>query len=139
MGALDIPLTPLRVTRALMRAAEDLHAVAEHGRGRPDRIAAVNDQLDRLSVQMGTLTAAARSLDRRAGEIVRGGEDLTRASEEIAAALKPVRAALPGLLHGLRAVEGLEDSVDTVAETVEPLQGLTRGVGRMSARLSRDG
>jgi hypothetical protein len=38
---------------------------------------------------------------------------------------------------GLSSVEELEDSVGTVAATVEPLQGVAEGVGRVSQRLSR--
>jgi conjugal transfer/entry exclusion protein len=34
-------------------------------------------------------------------------------------------------------VEQLEESVETVADTVEPLQGVANGVGRVSNRLSR--
>lgn len=51
--------------------------------------------------------------------------------------LAQIRAALPPLLRELDSVEELEESVGTVAATVEPLQGVTRGVGRMSERLSR--
>jgi conjugal transfer/entry exclusion protein len=55
----------------------------------------------------------------------------------MADSLRVLRAAFPRLLEGLDSVEQLEDSVETVAETVEPLQGVAKGVGRVSDRLSR--
>jgi hypothetical protein len=48
-------------------------------------------------------------------------------------------AALPRMLEGLDVVEQLEDAVETVAETVEPLAGAAEGVGRLTRRLSRKG
>ena len=137
MDALRLFSAPWGVARTLMQALDDLHAVAEHGRGQPDRLQVASDRLDTLSTQMDTLSPVARSLEGQSQEIIDGGRELTEAAEQIASSLEAVRGALPGLLHGMRAVEGLEDSVDTVAETVEPLQGLTRGVGRVSARLAR--
>lgn len=62
---------------------------------------------------------------------------ITAAAREIAGDLDVFRAALPRVLESLDTVEELEDAVETVADTVEPLQGFTRGVGRMSDRLAR--
>ena len=39
-------------------------------------------------------------------------------------------------MEGLNTVQQLEDSVETVADTVEPLQGVAKGVGRVSERIS---
>ena len=58
-------------------------------------------------------------------------------AKDLAESLRVLRAALPRLLDGLDSVEQLEESVDTVAETVEPLQGVAKRVGRVSDRLSR--
>jgi conjugal transfer/entry exclusion protein len=58
-------------------------------------------------------------------------------AKDLAESLQVVRVALPRLLEGLDSVEQLEESVETVAETVEPLQGVAKGVGRVSDRLSR--
>lgn len=76
-------------------------------------------------------------LDAHTQEIISGGKDLTAVGEDLASSMRVVLAALPEVLDGLHSVEELEDSVGTVAETVEPLQGLTQGVGRVSQRLSR--
>jgi methyl-accepting chemotaxis protein len=77
-------------------------------------------------------------LDEHTQELITGGQDLTAVAKDLANSLQVVRTALPRLLEGLDSVEQLEDSVGTVAETVEPLQGVAKGVGRVSNRLSRN-
>jgi methyl-accepting chemotaxis protein len=76
-------------------------------------------------------------LDGHTQELIAGGKDLTAAAKDLAHSLRIVRAALPRLLDGLDTVEDLEASVETVAETVEPLQGVAKGVGRVTDRLVR--
>ena len=76
-------------------------------------------------------------LDDHTQELIAGGQDLTAVAKDLADSLRVLRAALPRLLEGLDSVEQLEESVETVAETVEPLQGVAKGVGRVSSRLSR--
>ncbi len=75
-------------------------------------------------------------LDAHTQELITGGQDLTAAAKDLAESLRVLRTALPRLMDGLDTVEQLEDSVETVAETVEPLQGVAKGVGRVSNRLS---
>ena len=172
-------MAPWRAAHAVVRAADDLHTLAERARRDPDPVDEARERLDGLSAQLESLIAVGRSLDgnaasidteaaalvtvarellgtsrtivtggedlRRTGEtldahtreIITGGKDLTAVAEELAASLRVFRAALPRVLDGLHSVEELEDSVGTVAETVEPLQSLTQGVGRVSQRLSR--
>jgi hypothetical protein len=76
-------------------------------------------------------------LDDHTQELIAGGQDLTGVAKDLAESLRVLRAALPRLLDGLDSVEQLEESVDTVAETVGPLQGVAKRVGRVSDRLSR--
>ena len=83
------------------------------------------------------LRRTGEALDADTRQIISGGKDLTAVAEELAASLRVFRGALPQVLEGLHSVEELEDSVGTVADTVEPLQGLTQGVGRVSQRLAR--
>ncbi len=160
MGPMDVVLTPIRITRTVVRAAEDLNALAERARREPDPVEQVRELL-------GTVLADIRSLDRHAVEvdqtaqtIVTGGDDLRRTGEkldthmlelisggreltevanELAAHLAAFRAVLPKLLATLDTVEDLEDSLETVADTVEPLQGVANGVGRITRRLSSSG
>jgi ABC-type transporter Mla subunit MlaD len=83
------------------------------------------------------LRRTGEELDGHTQELIAGGGDLTAVAKDLAGSLRVLRAALPRLLEGLASVEQLEESVDTVAETVEPLQGVAKGVGRVSDRLSR--
>jgi chromosome segregation ATPase len=70
-------------------------------------------------------------------ELIAGGQDLTAVAKDLADSLRVLRVALPRLLEQLESVEQLEESLETVADTVEPLQGVAKGVGRVSDRLSR--
>jgi len=83
------------------------------------------------------LRRTGETLDAHTQELIAGGQDLTAVAKDLADSLRVVRAAVPRLVEGMDSVEQLEDSVETVAETVEPLQGVAKGVGRMSERLSR--
>jgi hypothetical protein len=46
-------------------------------------------------------------------------------------------AVLPRILRALDTVDRLEEEVETVADTIEPLQGAAERVGRVTQRLSR--
>ena len=158
MGLIDVALVPWRAGRGLARAAEDLHDLAERARRDPDPVDEARERLDRLSGQIDALLAVAGSLDGTARtivtggrdlqltgevldghtqELIDGGSDLTEVAKELAQSLRALHAALPRVLDGLESVEELEESVGTVAETVEPLKGVAQGVGRVQDRLSR--
>lgn len=83
------------------------------------------------------LTAVTRAQERDSRELIEGGRDLTEVAKEIEANLEVFRAALPRILDALDTVERLENEVETVAETIEPLQGAAERVGRVTKRLSR--
>jgi hypothetical protein len=114
---------------------------------------------DEIVVGGRDLTGVARSLDARAGalidggerlrlssehldahsvQLIDGGEDLTAVAQDLAVTLRVFRAVLPRLLEGLDTVEHLEEAVETVAETVEPLAGAAAGVGKITKKLTRD-
>ena len=83
------------------------------------------------------LVAVAATLDGDTRELIDGGKDLTEVSKDLEQHARIFRAALPRLLKGLDTVEELETAVETVAETVEPLQGAAERVGRVTDRFSR--
>ena len=83
------------------------------------------------------LTAVSTQLEVDTRELISGGRDLTSVSEDLERHMRVFRAALPRLLQGLDTVEELESAVETVAETVEPLQGAAERVGRVTNRFSR--
>jgi hypothetical protein len=78
-------------------------------------------------------------LDDHTQDLIAGGKELTAVAKELAHSMRILRTSLPQLLDGMDSVAHLEESVETVAETIEPLQGVAKGVGRVSERLSRSG
>jgi hypothetical protein len=83
------------------------------------------------------LTATGRVLDADTRELIDGGARLTEVSELLESHMRTFRGALPRLLEGLDTVEELEEAVEVVADTVEPLQGAAERVGRVTQRFSR--
>jgi hypothetical protein len=78
-------------------------------------------------------------LDDHTQELIAGGRELTAVAKDLSHSMRILRTAFPQLLDGMDSVAQLEESVETVAETIEPLQGVAKGVGRVSERLSRRG
>ena len=83
------------------------------------------------------LLEQTRALDAEGRELIDGGDRLRQVSEQLEQHLRVFRAALPRVMDGLDTVESIEGKIETVAETVEPLQGAAERVGRVSRRLSR--
>jgi methyl-accepting chemotaxis protein len=135
---LDRLFTQLEMLLAAVRGA-DASAVAL-GAGGEDLLVAtreLNSTARTIETGGRDLRGTAETLDDHTQELISGGQDLTAAAQDLAESLRVLRAALPRLLDGMASVEQLEESVDTVAETVEPLQGVAKGVGKVSERLSR--
>ena len=140
----DILLLPVRGAQLAGRALDDLNALAERARREPDPVEEIRERIDLLLVELAALIVVAR-------EIVEGGDDLHQTTKvldghvaeldghaaELVAAARIFTGVLPRLLEGLDTVEGLEEAVETVAETVEPLQGAAERVGRVTSRLTR--
>jgi hypothetical protein len=138
VGPIDLILAPVRAAQTAIRAAEDLHDLAERARREPDPVEEVRQRLDELLVAVASVNATAETivtggrdlrltgerLDAHTEELIGGGRELTEVAKDLAESLRAFRGTLPRL----------EDSVETVADTVEPLQGLARGVGRLSRR-----
>ena len=140
-----------------------MNAIAERARREPDPVEEVRERLDVLIASIATLVAGARELnstgrrvdavaeqivvggrdlvetgdavEQRGAEIVTGGQDLTAVAESLDETLRVFRSALPRLLEGLDTAEQLEQAVETVADTVEPLQGAAERVGKVTRRL----
>ena len=139
----NLILAPWRVAQGVVRAADDVNAIAERARRNPDPVEEVRELLQALLVEIRPLVSGGRdlrltgeSLDAHTLEVISGGRELTETAKEISDQLAEFNAALPRIVSTLDSVEELESSVETVAETVEPLQGVTRGVGRVARRLS---
>ena len=83
------------------------------------------------------LLATGQQLEEDTRVLIDGGDRLRQVSDELESHLRAFRAAMPKIMHGLDTVEELEEAVETVAETVEPLQGAAERVGRVTKRFSR--
>jgi methyl-accepting chemotaxis protein len=135
---LDALFTQLETLIAAIRTV-DASAVAL-GAGGEDLLLAtreLNSTARTIETGGRDLWRTGQVLDGHTQELIAGGQDLTVVAKELTDSLRVLRAALPRLLEGLDTVEQLEESVETVADTVEPLQDVAKGVGRVSARLSR--
>jgi gamma-glutamyl phosphate reductase len=116
---MDVVLAPWRAARAVVRLGEELNALADAIHSL-DRHAAALDRTARTIVVGGEdLRRTGESLDAHTVELITGGRELTETAKAIADQLAVT-----------------ETSLETVADTVEPLQGLTNGVGRVARRLS---
>src|SRR5215208_7271486 len=127
MGPVEVVLAPWRAVRVLGRAAEDLLLATR----------SLDSTARAIETGGRELRRTGDVLDGHTQELIDGGQDLTAVAKDLADSLRVLRVAFPRLLEGLDSVEQLEESVETVAETVEPLQGVAKGVGRVSDRLSR--
>ncbi|MDQ3630866.1 MAG: hypothetical protein M3417_06265 [Actinomycetota bacterium] len=97
------------------------------------------------------LTETVKSLDGHSVELIDGGLDLCATAKHVdanvgqlnelatslEASARRLSEALPQLLGALGPVEGLEESLETVADTIEPLQATAEKVGRVTQRFSR--
>ena len=83
MDARDTILAPWRTARAVVRAADDLHALAERARRDPDPVDEARERLDRLGSQLDSLLAVARSLDENAASIDTGAAAMLEVTREL--------------------------------------------------------
>jgi hypothetical protein len=162
MDVLSLVLAPVRVPLRLARALDDLAAIADRARRDPDPVVVVRERLDvaidRLEAVLAVttelvgvghgvvrtglsldstgrdlyaggadLTTAAKAIEADTRKLIDGGEDLRAVSERLEDHLRVFRLVLPKLLE-------LEGAIETVAETVEPLQGATERLGRFVGR-----
>ena len=135
---LDALFTQLEALLAAIRTVDA--RAQELGAGGEDLVVVtreLNSTARKIETGGRDLRQTGDLLDDHTQELIAGGQDLTNVAKDLADSLRVLRTALPRLLEGLDSVEQLEESVDTVAETVEPLQGVAKGVGRVSDRLSR--
>jgi len=130
----SIVLAPVQLPLRALRGIEELTAEIT-------RLRVVAQSLDATGQQIvvgGTdLTDATRTQERRTRELIDGGAELTEVSKRLEDDLEVFIAVLPRILRALDTVDRLEEEVETVADTIEPLQGAAERVGRVTRRLSR--
>lgn len=134
MNLTSLVLAPVQLPFRAVRGIEEMT-------GELKRLRLVAQRLDVTAQQIvvggADLTEATRTQERRTRELIDGGAELTEVSRQLEANLEVFVAVLPRILRALDTVDRLEEEVETVADTIEPLQGAAERVGRVTRRLSR--
>jgi GTP1/Obg family GTP-binding protein len=105
--------------RLVVRALEDLHALAEAARELPAIEARLTAQLRSAEAE---LRRARKMADERAGELLR--------------VLERLDSDLPSLEQAVESIRSLEAATKTLAVAAEPLQGTAERLGRISDRIA---
>lgn len=120
--------------RSLDARARRIAGEASALTGSAERLRAVSEG---ILVEGRGLVETGQSVDRHSLELAARGGDIAAVADRVEESLSVFRAALPRLLEGIDTAEQLEQAVETVAETVEPLQGAAERVGRVTRRVGR--
>lgn len=123
----------VEVTAVMSVAAQ----VVERAQVLDDAASALVAEAQEIIVGGRSLRHTGDTLDGHAQEIIAGGQDLVAVGASLDETLLIFRQYLPRLLGALGTVEQLEDSAETMAETLQPLQGAAERVGKVTKRLSR--
>jgi methyl-accepting chemotaxis protein len=148
LAPVQLPLRAVRGIEELTAELKEVRAIAERiDAALPHALAAVTaltrvaESVDVTGQQIvvggGDLTEATRTQEHRTRELIDGGAELTAVSKRLEDDLEVFVAVLPRILQALDTVDRLEEEVETVADTIEPLQGAAERVGRVTKRLSR--
>jgi hypothetical protein len=107
--------------RMVMRALDDLHAIAQTARALPEIEARILERVAEIQVQFEQALEIGRSLDSRGGELT-----------ELGARLDAHAAAFLELSTGL---DEMNRSAEAMAAVAEPLHGAAERLGRIVDRL----
>jgi len=135
--------------RLLIRALDDLHALAEAARTLPEierrtleRIAEIQALLERgmevgrrIDERGAGLMALGERIDARASEVLAMAETLEAAAASVAAQGAAVAAALPSLEQAVHMMDEMNRSAEAMAAVAEPLHGAAERLGRIVDRL----
>jgi hypothetical protein len=142
-GNVPVPVLGIDVpARLVLRALDDLHAIAQAVRTLPDVEARLAQRIDELESRatevldavstaeatLGDGIAVGRQLEARAGVILDSTERTVAAAHAVAEGADHVAAVLPSL-------EASATAATVLAQTAEPLQGLVERLGRIADRL----
>jgi DNA repair ATPase RecN len=137
----SLVLSPVRVPLRLAQALDDITAVADRARRDPDPAEEVRDRIDALLAEIRTLNGLAAQILPVGRQIVDGGAELTdeaRGLRAVSAEIRDGGAELTQEARALRHVtQDTAEELETVADTVEPLQGAAESVGRVTKRFNR--
>jgi hypothetical protein len=110
MEITDVALAPLRTARLLLRAADDLHAVADRARREPDPVEEVRERLDTLLAEITQLTGLLRPLPTVVARLIAVAETVDNTGRDLTAGGLDLIAVGNSLdTHCLELIEGGQD------------------------------
>jgi len=136
MLGIDLP------ARLLLRAFDDLHALAEAARSLSDIEGRLTLKVDELETRASEVLEAVASAEATLSEGIamaerlddRAGAVLDRTDRVVAAAYAVTEAA-DHVVEVLPSLEASAAAATVLAQTAEPLQGLVERLGRIADRL----
>jgi len=131
-----IAVNPLLLGPSLvLRALDDLHAIAEAARALPDHVAGLETRLERIEAQFDGVSELGERIEERAGEIIVLGGTLQQLAGEVLeeARVMAIRAQAVADV-GSQVVASLP-ALERAVTMATPLEGAVERVGRLVDRL----
>ncbi len=124
----DVVLAPLTLPpRLLLRALDDLHAIADAARTLPAVEERLTRRIEALEQRAAEVLELGERLDDRAGGFLELGGELRQVAGQVVERADAVVAALP-------AVEAMGQSATKLAAAAEPLQGAAERLTKLVDR-----
>ena len=132
--------------RLVLRALEDLHALAEAARSLPDVEARLTLKIDELDTRAAEVLEAVAQAEATLADGIAIGERLDERTiavldrtDRVVAAAYGVTQAAEHIAQVLPSLEASAAAATVLAQTAEPLQGLVERLGRIADRLPGGG
>ena len=128
--------------RLVLRALDDLHALAEAARSLPDVEARLTLKVDELETRAAEVLEAVAQAEATLADGIAIGERLDERTiavldrtDRVVAAAYAVTQAADHVAEVLPSLETSASAATVLAQTAEPLQGLVERLGRIADRL----
>lgn len=132
--------------RLVLRALEDLHALAEAAKSLPDVEARLTLKVDELETRAAEVLEALAQAEATLADGIAIGERLDERAiavldrtDRVVAAAYGVTQAAEHIIEVLPSLEASAAAATVLAQTAEPLQGLVERLGRIADRLPGGG
>ena len=132
--------------RLVLRALDDLHALAEAAKSLPDVEARLTLKVDELETRAAEVLEALAQAEATLADGIAIGERLDERAiavldrtDRVVAAAYGVTQAAEHVIEVLPSLEASAAAATVLAQTAEPLQGLVERLGRIADRLPGGG
>ena len=132
--------------RLVLRALDDLHALAEAAKSLPDVEARLTLKVDELETRAAEVLEALAQAEATLADGIAIGERLDERAiavldrtDRVVAAAYGVTQAAEHIIEVLPSLEASAAAATVLAQTAEPLQGLVERLGRIADRLPGGG